>query len=208
AWPLGGGDEKNCFTPEDSPSYRSARAADQWERALEVEPDRMRNTRPAPRHEFEQEKGAVISELEQNEDLPWDIETKAILPILYEKGPYGHPVIGEREHVRDATAQVIKAHYDKWYHPNNASLVICGGFDPDKAMAKIKDLFGSLPKGELPERKPIVEVKRTGPVRKEIISKFEAPRLLMGYNTVPTGDPDFYVLEVIQGILSSGKTGR
>jgi zinc protease len=205
---LRGGGENNAFTSEDCTVYHFDFAADQWERALEVEADRMRNIRIDARHEFEQEKGAVISELEQNEDTPWDIETKAILPILFGGGPYGHPVIGERDQVREATASVIKSHYDKWYYPNNASLIMCGGFDPDKAISRIQQLFGSLPKGDLPKRKTAIEAKRSGPVRKEIPSKFELPRLLMGYNTCRTGDPDFYVLEVIQGILANGKTGR
>ena len=42
--------------------------------ALEIEADRMRNLRIDAKHEFEQEKGAVISELERNEDEPWDLE--------------------------------------------------------------------------------------------------------------------------------------
>ena len=45
------------------------------------------------RHEFEQEKGAVISELARNEDSPWDLEQKAILPLLFPKdSPYSPPV--------------------------------------------------------------------------------------------------------------------
>jgi zinc protease len=205
---LRNGGANNAATSEDHTIYHFDFAADRWEKALEVEADRMRNIRIDARHEFEQEKGAVIAELEQGEDQPWDIETKMILPVLFGNGPYGHPVIGERDQVRGATANVIKSHYDKWYYPNNASLVVCGGFDPDKALAKIKELFGPLPKGDLPERKPAVEVKRKGPVHKEMVSKFESPRLLLGYNTVRTGHPDFYVLEVIKGLLASGKTGR
>ena len=108
----------------------------------------MRNTRIDEKHEFEQEKGAVIAELKGNEDQPWDLEYKAILPLLFPKdSPYSHPVIGEEEHVRAATAEIIKRHYDKWYHPNNAALVIVGGFDPDEALAKIKKLFGADPEG-------------------------------------------------------------
>ena len=78
--------------------------------------------------------------------------------------PYSHPVIGEREHVRGATAEIIKRHYDQWYHPNNAALVIVGGFDPDEALAKIKKLFGPIPKGDLPPRKAADRFKdRAGP---------------------------------------------
>ena len=39
-----------------------------------------------------------------------------------------------------ATPEIIKGFYDRWYHPNNASLVVVGGFDEDKALAKIKAL--------------------------------------------------------------------
>src|SRR5207247_1396877 len=123
-------------------------------------------------------KGAVISELERNEDVPWDLEQKTILPLVFGKSPYGHPVIGERDQVRGATAQVIKAYYDKWYYPNNAALVICGGFDADRVLARVKELFGPLPRGNLPERKPVPEARRrSAAVRKEIPSKFENARM-------------------------------
>lgn len=205
---LRSGGQNNAYTTEDLTNYHFNFAADRWEVALEIEADRMRNLRIDDKHEFQKEKGAVIAELEADEDNPWDLEQKAILPLLFAKGPYGHPVIGEREHVREATAEIIKSHYDTWYHPNNAVLVVCGGFDPDKAFAKIEQLFGSIPAGKLPARKPPVAVTRSSQVQKTITSKFESPRMLMGFNGVSSGAPGYYALEVIQGILAGGKTGR
>src|SRR5205085_6278594 len=142
------GGKNNAYTSEDYTIYHFDFAADEgaatMRQVLGVEADRMRNLRIDAQHEFEQEKGAVISELEMNEDQPYDLEYKVILPELFGKTtPYGHPVIGEREHVKGATAAVIKGHYDRWYYPNNASLIVCGGFDEAKAIAKIKELFGS-----------------------------------------------------------------
>ncbi|MFL5244714.1 MAG: M16 family metallopeptidase [Gemmataceae bacterium] len=206
---LRNGGANNAYTSEDMTVYHFDFAADRWEGALEVEADRMRNLRIDEKHEFEQEKGAVIEELQRGEDEPWDLEQKAILPVLFgKKAPYGHPVIGEREHVRGATAKVIKAHYDKWYHPNNAALIVCGDFDPDKAMVKIQTLFGPIPKAELPKRKPEIENQRQGPQRIELDSKFESPRLMEGYNAVPSNHPDTYALDVLDSLLTSGKTCR
>ena len=205
---LRNGGQNNAYTNEDMTVYHFDFAADRWEVALEVEADRLRNLRIDAKHEFEQEKGAVIEELQRNEDEPWDLEGKAILPLLFGKGPYAHPVIGERQHVRDATAAVIKAYYDRWYHPNNAALVVVGGFDADKALAKIRTLFGPISAGKLPERKVPPAVAQKRPARVEMPSKFEVPRLLMGFNTVRIGGPDYYVLEVVDALLSSGKTGR
>ena len=205
---LRGGGQNNAYTNEDMTNYHFDFGADNWEVALAIEADRMQNLRIDAKHEFEQEKGAVVSELEMDEDRPWDLESKAILPLLFGKGPYGHPIIGEREHVRGATAAVIKKHYDAWYHPNNAVLVLVGGFDPDKAMAKIQSLFGPIPSVKLPPRKPEVPTTRDKPIRKELVSKFQSPRMLMGFNTVRSGAPGYYALEVIEDLLAGGKTSR
>jgi zinc protease len=205
---LRNGGANNAYTTEDMTVYHFDFAADRWEPALDVEADRMRNLRIDARHEFEREKTVVVGELQANEDSPWDLEQKAILPLLFNKGPYGHPVIGEREHVFAATAPIIKGFYDRWYYPNNAALVICGGFDPDRAVARVRQLFSSIPAGNLPERKQATPVTRNGPVRKELPSKFEVPRMVMGFNAVRSGDPDSYALDVVDGILSGGKTGR
>ena len=87
--------------------------------------------------------------------------------------PYGHPVIGLKEQVAAATAAIIKSHYDSWYHPNNASLVVCGGFDPDQAMTLIRQLFDPIPSAELPARKPELPIEHNEPVHKEFASKFD-----------------------------------
>jgi zinc protease len=206
---LRNGGANNAYTTEDYTIYHFDFAADRWEAALEVEADRMQNLRIDAKHEFEQEKGAVISELKRNEDEPWDLEQKAILPLLYGKSaPLGHPVIGETQHVRAATAQIIKAHYDKWYHPNNASLIICGGFDLDRTRARVKELFGPIPSKSLPERKQSPQESLQRPARIEMNSKFESPRMLVGFNTIPSGHRDSAALEVISGVLTGGKTGR
>jgi zinc protease len=204
------GGRNNAYTTEDMTVYHFDFASDRWQQALEIEAARMRGTKIDEKHEFQQEKGAVISELKGGEDQPWDLEYKAILPLLYPKDdPYSHPVIGEEKHVRGATAEIIKRYYDQWYHPNNASLIIVGGFDPDTAMTNVKKLFGSIPKADLPKRKaPVSAPPRTAPVRKEFTSKFDVARMMIGYNTVRVGEPEDYVLDVIDDLLSNGRTSR
>ncbi len=203
------GGHNNAYTTNDFTNFHFDIAADRWMVALEIEADRMRNLRIDEAHEFEQEKGAVIAELEGNEDEPWELEGKALAPLLFgDKTPYGHPIIGERAHVKNATAAIIKSHYDKWYHPNNASLIVVGGFDTDKALARIKELFNPIPASKLPARIQVAPVERAKPVEKTIASKFELDRFIMGFNTVKVGDPEDYTLDVVEHLLSNGKTGR
>jgi zinc protease len=205
------GGQNNAYTSEDMTVYHFDFAANRYLPALEIEADRMRNLRIDEKHEFQEEKGAVISELNGNEDSdPYDLVTKTIIPVLFPKeSPYSHPVIGEKSHVQAATAEIIKRHYDKWYHPNNASLVIVGGFDADEALAKVKQLFGSIPRAKLPERRAATFYKdRVGPVIKEIPSKFDVPRMEIGFNAVAVGSPDDPVLDLVMEILTEGKTSR
>ena len=203
------GGSNNAYTSNDVTAYHFTLPSAWMNAALEVEADRMRNVRIDKEHEFDKEKGAVISELARNEDGPWDLEYKAIYPILFGKGhPYGHPVIGETRHVRDATEKVIKAHYDAWYHPNNASLVIVGGFDPKEALATVKKLFGPIPSAKLPPRKTIPDDAVKLPARTQFASKFSQARLMIGFPTVKSGDPDQPALAVLDAILSRGKRSR
>ncbi len=204
------GGHNNAYTNVDMTNYHFDFAADRWPIALEIEADRMRNVRIDEKHEFQQEKGAVVAELKKNEDGPWDLESKSILPFLYaEKAPYSHPIIGQEKHVRGATAEIIRRHYDKWYHPNNATLVMVGGFDLEQARTLIKKLFGSIPKGELPSRNDAaIQTARTAQVRSEFPSKFDVPRMMAAFNGVRLGEADDYVLDVIGDILASGKTSR
>ncbi len=204
------GGANNAYTSEDMTVYHFDFAADRWEIALQIEADRMRNTRIDEKHEFKQEKGAVVAELKGGEDQPWGLEYKRILALLYPPGsPYHHPVIGTEAHVRAATAEVIKRHYDKWYHPNNASLVIVGGFDPAKTEARVRELFGAIPRQDLPARKPFAaHAPRQAPARTEFASKFDVPRLLLGYNTTTVLEADDPALDVLQRVLADGKTSR
>src|SRR5438270_6996815 len=59
------GGHNNAYTSEDMTVYHFDFAADRWTIALDIEADRMRNVRIDEKHEFQQEKGAVIAELDR-----------------------------------------------------------------------------------------------------------------------------------------------
>ncbi|MBL8822234.1 MAG: insulinase family protein [Planctomycetia bacterium] len=203
------GGSNNAYTNHDITNYHFDFAADRWETGLEIEAERMRGTLIDKQHEFEQEKGAVIEELARNEDTPWDLEEKAMLQLLFGKeSPYGHPVIGEREHVRSATAPLITTYYNNWYHPNNAAVVLVGGFDPDIALAKIKSKLESIPSAKLPERHKWTAITPTKQLRHEFTSKFPVPRMVMAFVTIPQGHEDETALDMASMVLASGKTSR
>ncbi len=94
------GGANNAYTDNDYTIFHFDFPYDRWEAALEIEADRMRNLRIDEKHEFMQEKGAVINELQRDEDEPWYLESEKILPPLFGDSPYGHPTLGRLEHVQ------------------------------------------------------------------------------------------------------------
>ena len=61
---------------------------------------------------------------------------------------YGYPGHRAKRNIPgEGTAEIIKKHYDRWYHPNNAVLVVAGGFDEKDALEFIKKLFTPNPEG-------------------------------------------------------------
>ena len=206
------GGQNNAYTTEDMTVYHFDFAADRWQIALDIEADRMRNIRIDAKHEFEQEKGAVIAELAGNEDSPWDLEYKAILPLLFPKdSPYSHPVIGEEKHVRGGDRRDHQAALRQVVPPEQRRRSsIVGGFDPDEALTKIKKLFGPIPKGDLPPRKtPTVfkDRERAGPqgVRVQVRRAADADGV---QHASPSATPDDPVLDVVQHVLRDGTTSR
>ena len=68
---------------------------------------------------------------------------------LYPEGhPYNIPTIGKHEDIENANMDDVQAFFKKWYVPNNASLVICGDFDPAQAKDLVQKYFGEIPRGE------------------------------------------------------------
>ncbi len=122
--------------------------------------------------------------------------------------PYHWPTVGWLDDLESATAADMKAYYDKWYHPQNATLVIVGDFNTEEVVEKVKQLFGPLDRGPEPRPLRIVEPPQRG--EKRVVVKKETPveRLLIGYHAPAVGDADSYALQVAETILSTGKTSR
>jgi zinc protease len=73
---------------------------------------------------------------------------------------------------------------------------------------RIRELFGAVPAGPEAVRRNLIEPPQRG--EKRVIVKKESPveRLLIGYHVPPVAHPDAYVLQVIEAILSTGKSSR
>lgn len=204
---LENGGANNAFTWLDFTAYYFTFASDRWQVALEIEANRMRNTSFAPA-EFDSEKQVVEEELRIGLDGPWEALENEVWATAFRQHPYHWPTVGWLDDLEAATVDEMKAYYDKWYHPRNATLVLVGDFNTDEILPKVEELFGSIPAGAEPKEMHIVEPMQRG--EKRIVVKKETPveRLLIGYHAPAVGEEDSYAFHVMETLLSRGKTSR
>lgn len=204
------GGSNNAFTTADHTAYWFEFASDRWERALELEADRMSGLALDER-EFEAEKAVVLEELSMTADDPWRELAREVGEALFGGHPYGRPVIGYTDTLRALSVEDMRAYYRRYYHPGNATLVICGDVKPRQALALVRKHFGSIPPAapELtvePYRRPPSEPG----AEKRVLCRWDddARRLCMAWPTVKVGSDEDYALDILTVVLASGRLSR
>ena len=126
---------------------------------------------------------------------------------IYPEGhPYNWQVIGELADLQNATVEDVKEFYNKYYGPNNATLVLAGDFETADAKALIEKYFGEIKRREeVPAMSPM-PVTITNTKRFYHEDNFAtAPQLNMVWPTLEHYTDDAYALDFLAEILSSGK---
>jgi zinc protease len=126
---------------------------------------------------------------------------------LYPEGhPYNWQVIGELVDLQSATVEDVREFYDKYYGPNNATLVFAGDFEVEEIKPLIEKYFGEIKKRQdvpklKPQRVTLTETKRL--YHEDNFAT--APQLNMVWPTVEQYTDDAYALDVLGQLLANGK---
>ncbi len=204
------GGQNNAFTGYDHTAYWFELASDRWETALDIEADRMRNLLFEP-DEFEAERAVILEEIAMGKDDPWRLLARRVEATVFGRHPYGRPIIGCADSVRHMTPAVMRAFYDRFYHPGNVTLVVSGDISPRKALQAIRQRFGGIPRGMPFDEADCFRVPVPEPAGGTwSYSRWEdeAKRLCMGWPTTKVGTDEDYALDLALVCLTSGRMSR
>jgi len=202
------GGRDNAFTSDDYTGYFETFASDRFELALGLEADRMRGLLLDPK-EVESEKKVVMEERRmRTDDDPVSALREAMEGVAFLEHPYRQPVIGWMSDIEALTRGDLVRHYDTFYVPNNAVLIVVGDFKSEELLPKIQRLFGTIARGPEPPRVRAVEPEQRGERRLALKKEAELPFVFMGYHVPDLKHPDNFALEVLAYILSGGKSAR
>jgi zinc protease len=200
----------NGSTNTDRTNYWDVVPVNALDLALWMESDRMGFLLPAlTGQKFANQRDVVLNERRQNyENRPYGMATLAMTDALFPAGhPYHWTTIGSPDDLMAATVEEVRAFFQRYYHPANASLAIAGDVDADAALDLVAAYFGEIPAGDLPDAIPATPPRAT-PSRRVIEDRVELPRLYVGWLSpamYADGDAE---LDLLSDLLTGGKASR
>jgi zinc protease len=202
------GGETNAFTSRDYTGYFATLRSDRVQVVMDLEVDRMQNLN-LREEDFVTEKMVVMEERRlRTEDDPQAFLMEQLEATAFQVQPYHWPIIGWMEDLVRITLEDLKQYYRAYYNPANAFLVVVGDFKKEEMLPRIEKIFGNIPQGIAPNQEKPKDPKQTGERRIQVKKEAQLPFLVMGYRVPNLLHPDSYVLEVINAILSGGKSSR
>jgi zinc protease len=202
----------NAATSHDATRYYETMPADKIDLALQLEADRMTNSIYSEK-EVASERTVIISEREGHENEPMFRLGEAVQQTAFHVHPYHHEIIGDMADLHTITRDDLYEHYRKYYVPNNAVLAIAGDFETKSMLKRVKELFGSIPKGATPPRLARPEPEPKGEVRLSVEGPGETTFIQVAYHFPNATHPDYIPLQVLDSLLGgasglSYKTSR
>jgi zinc protease len=191
----------NGFTWMDYTAYFETLPADRIELGLKMESDRMVNSLFDP-EEVERERTVIISEMEGYANYPETWLDEAVKAAAFMVHPYHHPVIGYASDIGGMTRADLYAHYQTYYMPNNAVLVLVGDFQNDGIQAQVDRYFADLPVGPPLPTFRAVEPEPQGERRVMIRRPGPAQYVQIVYLVPDCRHADFAALVVLDAVLS------
>ena len=203
------GGSNNGFTSRDVTTYFESFLKNALEKILWLESDRMGFfiNSVTPRNLAIQQ-NVVQNEKRQGEDnSPYGFTNYVISKNLYPAShPYSWEVIGEMEDLTAATLDDVRAFYENFYGPNNATLVLAGDFEPDSVKLLLEKYFGEIkPRGEVAPRTamPVTLSESKRLFHEDNFAN--VPEINLVWPVPENYTKDAYALNFLAEILASGK---
>ncbi len=201
----------NASTLWDFTIYNMSGPADQLERMLWIEGERMRNLvidQPA----FASERNVVKEELRQRIFAqPYGRILYTLIPgFAFSTHPYARPIGGTAADLDRADLAEVRAFHEAYYRPDNAIVVVVGNFDPAQLNRWADRHLGgiALPTAAIP-RDTRDEAPRTAPVDLDAYApNVPLPALIAAWRAPAARDPDRAALALIETLLTSGPAAR
>lgn len=198
-----GGKSLNAGTAYDQTMYYNIFPSNQLSKWMDVYVERFRN--PVFRL-FQSELEAVYEEKNMYGDGPINAFQELLFKETFGEHPYGRPVIGYTEHLKNPQPAKMCEFYNTYYVANNMTLILVGDFNIEEIEPMIAEKFGTWRSGEIPPMPKYDLPKFNGPTVKEVrMTPVKMGALI--FPGIKNSDPDMIPLTMACSIFFNGETG-
>lgn len=206
------GAEENAFTSDDYTAYYQVLSRDRLGVALELEADRLASLQ-LPADEFSREIEVIKEERRlRTDDKPTSLAYERFKAMAYPASGYHTPTIGWMADLKRMTVEELRAWYQAWYAPNNATLVVVGDVTKDEVQQLAEHYFGPIPRRAVPTAKAPLELAEPGERRINLQVQTQLPSLLMGFNVPGLASAadvrQVHALRLLSALLDGGYSAR
>ena len=198
-----GGTGLNAGTAYDQTMYFNAFPSNQIAKWMDVYVERFRH--PVFRL-FQSELETVYEEKNMYGDGPINAFQEYMFKAIFGEHPYGRPIIGLTEHLKNPQTSKMREFYNTYYVANNMTLILVGDFNIDEIEPMVAEKFGTWRKGELPKQPEYTLPEFNGATIEEV--RMTPVKIgVLAWKGVKISDPDYLPLSIACEVFSNGETG-
>ncbi len=191
----------NADTQQTVTQYFFTVPAEDVDVALHIEALRMRGSLDTDEL-WDKERGAIEQEVAQDLSNPEYVFYTKLLTAMFHDTPYEHDALGSRPSFDKTTGAMLHEFYDTWYAPNNAIMVIVGDVNPQQTLTEIKQLFGDIPRKNIPQR-PQVKLASVSTQTLNLDTDLPYGLSVVSFRMPGYDSPDFAAADILGDVLSS-----
>jgi zinc protease len=197
----------NGYTSQDWTDFEISLPAEYLDFALQIHSDMLFRSNFSPQA-MNEERQAVMEEININEDNPGAKMFNVTLKSLYKGHPYEKDVLGTKENVGNIPRDSVYAYYKRYYAPNNMTLVIVGDINAAAALELVKKYFADIKPGTAPSDRYNPPPKYSQVTKIEVKKDIAQAYLMMGMVGPKADSPDQYALDLLSNIIGGGQSSR
>jgi predicted Zn-dependent peptidase len=204
------GGSVNGTTSDDRTNYFETLPSNELALGLWLEADRMRSL-AITQQNFENQRQTVMEERRQSYDnRPYMQSMLRINELAFgDYFPYSHSTIGDMQDLQAAPLSAVQEFFNTYYAPNNAVVSIAGDFEPEAALALVRQYFGAIPQAKVKPFTTPEPAPQTAERKDSMLDPLaELPAFHVGYHIPKDREPDHYPLELLASVLGDGESSR
>ncbi|MCS6849844.1 MAG: insulinase family protein [Gemmataceae bacterium] len=170
--------------------------------ALELYADIVRRPH-LPEDELPAVQALALQDLQSLEDEP---KHKVMVELRrrHFPDPLGQDHLGTADGIQGLTPQIIRQHYERFFHPDGTILAVAGNIDWPSLLEQVDRLFGDW-QGTADTR---LTLQPKPPGYEHISKETTQTQIALAYPSVPIGHPEYYAAHGAISVLSGGMSAR